>query len=159
MAELVTNCRNAQQIARMLRRRLGGAPAPAVAPEVVGVRFEPVDHGDLDAVVEAVADELRWLLEDEGRAPSSVAVLTFRTAVRDRLHAELDVARWEDRSDGRVLCENVHRLKGMEFDAVVLVADADVTDELLYVGVSRSVSELAVIAPRMVGERLGLGFA
>jgi hypothetical protein len=39
----------------------------------------------------------------------------------------------------------------------VLVADADVTDELLYVGVSRSVSELAVVAPAAVGERLGLG--
>lgn len=156
MAELVTNCRNAQQIARMLRRRLGGAPAPAVAPEVVGVRFQPVPDGDLDAVVAAVGDELRWLLEDEARAPSSIAVLTFRGAVRDRLHEELGLARWEERGDGRVLGENVHRVKGMEFDAVVLVADAEVDDGLLYVGVSRSVSELAVVGPAAVGERLGL---
>lgn len=157
MAELVTNCRNAQQIARMLRRRLGGAPAPAVAPEVVGVRFQPVADGDLDAVAEAVGDELAWLLEDEGRQPESVAVLTFRSAVRDHLQAGLDLARWEERGQGRVLAENVHRVKGMEFDAVVLVADTDVSDDLLYVGVSRAVSELAVIAPPNVGERLGLG--
>jgi superfamily I DNA/RNA helicase len=157
VCELVTNCRNAQQIARLLRSRLGGAPAPAVAPEVVGVRFQPVAAGDVDALVEHVRDELRWLLEDEQRSPSSVAVLTFRGALRDRLRDELGLARWEERGDGRVLGENVHRVKGMEFDAVVLVADAEVSDDLLYVGVSRAVSELAVIAPAAVGERLGLG--
>lgn len=160
VCELVTNCRNAQQIARLLRRRLGGAPAPAVAPEVVGVRFQPVPVGDADAVVAAVRAELEWLLEDEGRSPSSIAVLTFRGALRDLLHGELGLARWEERvggADDRVLGENVHRVKGMEFDAVVLVADAEVTDDLLYVGVSRAISELAVVAPGVVGDRLGLG--
>lgn len=161
VCELVTNCRNAQQIARLLRRRLGGAPAPAVAPEVVDVRFKPVGAGDADAVVAGVRAELEWLLEDEGRSPSSIAVLTFRGAVRDLLHDELGLARWEERESGagevRVLGENVHRVKGMEFDAVILVADAEVSDDLLYVGVSRAVSELAVVAPADVGERLGLG--
>jgi hypothetical protein len=160
VCELVTNCRNAQQIARLLRRRLGGAPAPAVAPEVVGVRFQPVAAGDAEAVVAAVRSELEWLLGDEGRSPASIAVLTFRGAVRDLLHDELGLARWEERvggADDRVLGENVHRVKGMEFDAVILVADAEVDDELLYVGVSRAVSELAVVGPAALGERLGLG--
>jgi hypothetical protein len=156
VCELVTNCRNAQQIARLLRSRLNGAPAPAVAPEVVGVRFQPVTVGDEDAVVELVRDELRWLLEDEGRSAESIGVLTFRGALRDRLHDELGLARWEARGEGRVVGENVHRVKGMEFDAVVLVADGEVSDDLLYVGVSRAVSELAVVAPESVGERLGL---
>lgn len=159
VCELVTNCRNAQQIARLLRRRLNGAPAPAVAPEVVGVRFQPVPVGDVGAVLEAVRSELEWLLEDEGRSPSSIAVLTFRGTLRDLLHDELGLARWEERGSGgeRVLGENVHRVKGMEFDAVVLAADDEVADDLLYVGVSRAVSELAVVAPAVVGERLGLG--
>jgi hypothetical protein len=157
VCELVSNCRNAQQIARLLRRRLGGAPAPVVAPEVVGLRFQPVGVGDADAVVAAVRSELQWLLEDDGRPPGSIAVLTFRGAMRDRLHDELGLARWEERGEGRVLGENVHRVKGMEFDAVVLVADDEVSDDLLYVGVSRAVSELAVVGPVAVGERLGMG--
>jgi hypothetical protein len=156
VCELVTNCRNAHQIARILRSRLGGAPAPSVAPEVVGVRFQPVPEGDLDAVVDHVRDELRWLIDDEGRSAESIAVLTFRGALRDHLHQRLGLARWEERASGRVLGENVHRVKGMEFDTVVLVGDAPVSDDLLYVGVSRAVSELAVIAPDSVGERLGL---
>jgi superfamily I DNA/RNA helicase len=128
-----------------------------VAPEVVGVRFQPVQPGDQDALVEHVREELRWLIDDEGRSAESIAVLTFRGAVRDRLHDELGLARWEERGDGRVVGENVHRVKGMEFDAVVLVADAEVSHDLLYVGVSRAVSELAVIAPALVGEMTGLG--
>jgi hypothetical protein len=127
---------------------------------VVGVRFQPVAAGDAEAVVAAVRSELEWLLGDEGRSPASIAVLTFRGAVRDLLHDELGLARWEERvggADDRVLGENVHRVKGMEFDAVILVADAEVDDELLYVGVSRAVSELAVVGPAALGERLGLG--
>lgn len=154
--ELVTNCRNAHQIARLVRRRLGGAAAPAVAPEAIGVRFQPVAEGDLDGVVEAVGDELQWLIEDEGRDPARIAVLTFRGAVRDRLHDAIGLARWEERGFGRVLNENVHRTKGLEFDTVVLAADADVDDALLYVGTSRAVSELVVIAPGTVGSRLAL---
>jgi len=55
-----------------------------------------------------------------------------------------------------VLNENIHRTKGLEFDTVVLAADADVDDALLYVGTSRAVSELVVIAPDSVGSRLAL---
>jgi ATP-dependent exoDNAse (exonuclease V) alpha subunit len=66
------------------------------------------------------------------------------------------LARWEQRADG-IVCENVHRLKGLEADTVILVADTpEVPDHLLYVGISRAVNELVVIAPAGVGERLGL---
>ena len=41
-------------------------------------------------------------------------------------------------SDDRIVCENVHGRKGREADNVVLVAiDPEVTDALLYVGISR----------------------
>ena len=58
-----------------------------------------------------------------------------------------------------MVCENVHRLKGLEFDTVILVgldpADADRTT-LLYIGVSRAVSELIVAGAPEVAGRLGL---
>jgi superfamily I DNA/RNA helicase len=153
-AELVSNCRNAAPIARILRRRLGGAPAPAMSPEGLGVRWEPAD--DIDTVAAQVDAELERL-SDEGRDLNGVVVATFRSTVRDRLRTELDLARWEDRADGVVVCENVHRLKGLEFDTVIL-ATPDDEDDLtrLYVGVSRAVSELVVIGPEPLAERLGL---
>lgn len=154
--ELVTNCRNAHQIARLVRRRLGGAAAPAVAPEAIDVRFQPAPEGDLAALADLVAEELRWLVEDEDRDPARIAVLTFRGAARDHLHAGIGLARWEDRADDDVLGENVHRAKGLEFDTVILAADGDVADDLLYVGASRAISELVVIAPTAVGDRLAL---
>ena len=153
--ELVSNCRNSFQIARLIRARLGGGAAPAVAPEAIGVRFIEVAEGDVGAAASKVCEELEWLVADEGRAPAGIAVLTCASAIRDRLLSGEGFVRWEQRGEG-VLCENVHRAKGLESDTVVLVADAEVPDALLYVGVSRAVSELVVIAPALVGERLGL---
>lgn len=155
--ELVSNCRNSQQIARLLRRRLHGAPSPAVGPESVDLRWVPVDPGDPDAVVHAVVGELGRLLDDEERSRDQVAVLTVASTVRDRLlRTGPDLVRWEHRADG-VLVENVHRVKGLEFDTVVLVSDTDdVPEDLLYVGVGRAVGELVVIGPEGLATRLGL---
>ena len=153
--ELVSNCRNSLQISRLLRGRLGGGAAPGVAPEALGVRFIEVPAGDVGAGAQAVCDELQWLISDEGRSPRGIAVLSCASTIRDRLLAGDGFVRWEQRGHG-VLCENVHRVKGLEADTVVLVADAEVPDPLLYVGVSRAVSELIVIAPAVVGTRLGL---
>jgi DNA helicase IV len=52
----------------------------------------------------------------------------------------------------------VHRVKGLEFDHVVLaVTPHDIAkDDLLYIGCSRAVSGLTVVGPRAVAERLGL---
>jgi hypothetical protein len=153
-AELVANCRNAEPIARILRRKLGGAPAPAMAPEGLGVSWRGAD--DPDAVVALVDAELERLT-DEGRDMSGVCVATFHSALRDRLRSELDLCCWEDRDSERVLCENVHRLKGLEFDTVILATDVDEGDlALLYVGISRAVSELIVVGPTALTSRLGL---
>jgi len=55
------------------------------------------------------------------------------------------------------VCETVHRAKGLEAGHVVLVTlDDDVSDTLLYIGVSRAVTGLTVVSPWVVGERLGL---
>ena len=39
---------------------------------------------------------------------------------------------------------------------VLVTLDEDVSDTLLYIGVSRAVTELTVVSPSTVGERLGL---
>ena len=47
---------------------------------------------------------------------------------------------WEDLDPKAILCENVHRVKGLEFDHVILVVhDHDVREELVDVGASRAV--------------------
>lgn len=160
-AQLVVNCRNAHQIGALLRRKLNGAPAPSVAPEAVDVCFvavgrdsdsDPVDH---NTIATTVQDEIDRLLREE-RDPNQIMVLTFSSKLRDNLANAVDLHRWEHRSRG-IVGENVHRAKGLEADTVILVADqADVPKDLLYVGVSRAVSELVVIGPTGLGDRLGL---
>ena len=153
--ELAANCRNTFQIASLLRQRFGGAIAPVGGPESEDVRW--IEAGDLDAAVEAVGDALDQL-EDRDHAASTVLVATFTGSVRDRLRDEYAFVRWEDSDPMAILCENVHRVKGLEYDHVILVVhDDQVRDELLYVGASRAVMSLTIIGPAAVGERLGIG--
>jgi DNA helicase IV len=122
-----------------------------MAPEGLGVPWRSAD-----AVVALVDAELERLT-DEGRDLGGVCVATFHSALRDRLRSELDLCCWEDRDSGHVLCENVHRLKGLEFDTLILATDVDDDDlTVLYVGVSRAVSELVVVGPEPLAVRLSL---
>ena len=54
-----------------------------------------------------------------------------------------------------------NRVKGLEYDYVVLVAlsDKEVPDLLLYVACTRAVSGLTIIGPRSIAARLGLADA
>jgi len=155
VAELFVNCRNAHEIAKLLRRFLHGAQAPQTRPEAIGVRW--VAAHTTSEVVAAVNEELRRLGVVEHRSARSILVETVSSKLRDTLRAELGLVRWEDRGDTAVVGENVHRAKGLEADTVILAAiDADVTDELLYVGISRAISELVVVGPEALAARLGL---
>ncbi len=154
--ELVTNCRNTFHIARLLSARLGGPEAPeGGVPEAIGIEY--VEANDPDAVSELVIAEVDRLIDDQGHAPARILVATFASAVRDRLRGEHAFVRWEESDDQTVICETVHRSKGLEFDYVVLAAiDNDMSDALLYVGVSRAIAGLTVIGPVALAERLGL---
>lgn len=161
--ELVTNCRNAHGIASLMRMHLGGAASPVVGPEAVDLRWVGVPEGDPVAVEAVVGGELGRLIDDEERDPTRLAVLTFSSALRDRLVEAHGLVRWERRGEigpdgsATALVENVHRVKGLEFDTVVLVADrAEVADDLLYVGVGRAVNELVLISPEPLALRLRL---
>ena len=154
--ELSSNCRNTGDIAWMLRKYLGGAPLPVGGPETLGITWFEADNADLAA--EHVGTEIDRIIDEEGHQPSRVLVATFSRAFRDRLREEFAFVPWEGGQEQAIICETVHRVKGLEFDYVILVAAPDdhVTDSLLYVGASRAISGLSVIAPHAVGVRLGL---
>lgn len=156
VAELVNNCRNVFPIASILRRYLNGAASPRLGPEGLGVEWLQAE--DLDAVTGQVSDMLVRLLELDERDPRGVVVATCTSSVRDHLRAHLQLGRWEDRAEGQVACENVHRIKGLEADTVILASpDPTVTDTLLYVGISRAISQLVLVGPQALATRVGLG--
>ncbi len=149
--ELEANCRNTFDIARLLQQRFNGAIAPVGGPESEDVRF--IEASSIDEMVDGVGDALDEL-EDRDHAADSVLVATFTGWVRDRLREVYGFVAWEDLDPMAILCENVHRVKGLEYDHVILVVHAHgVRDELLYVGASRAVMSLTVIGPADI--RLG----
>lgn len=154
--ELVNNCRNTGAIAAMIRKQLGGAPPPVGGPETIDITWLPAD--DVDVVYEHVGNEIDRIVDGEGHEPPRVLFATFNRALRDQLRDQFGFVQWEAGGSRAIVCETVHRMKGLEFDYVVLVAAPNdhVSDALLYVGASRAISGLSVIAPSEVGARLGL---
>ena len=153
--ELVNNCRNTHQIASLLHQFLGGPPAPVGGPEAISVRWMPAE--DLTSATEAVGEEIDRVLDDDDREPERVLVLTVKRTVRDHLRAQLGFVPWEESDDRSIACETVHRAKGLEFDHVILVLpNEDVSDALLYIGISRAISGLTVVAPSTLATRIGL---
>lgn len=154
--ELINNCRNTTQIATMLRRHLGGAPPPVGGAEAEGITW--LDANDPAGVERHVGDEIDRIVDGEGHDPTRVLVATMSRQVRDDLRDAFAFVAWEGGEPATIICETVHRVKGLEFDYVILViTDGDtVTDQLLYIGCSRAIAGLTVIAPHDIGARLGL---
>lgn len=151
--ELVNNCRNTFGIARLLRQRLGGAAAPVGGPE--SAELEWVEAHDLASATSGVQWAIERLLA-RGLRPDSILVATVSQVTRDHLREQLGLVRWEDRGE-RILCETVRRVKGLEFDHVILVAPTEHFDQRLsYVGVGRAVMGLTLVANREHANALGL---
>jgi len=150
-AELLSNGRNAPAIAQLLRRRLHGAASPNKEPFSTAVQWtEAVED---QAVVEAVSAALAEQSE------LKTWVLTISATTRDLLISRLGLVRFEQRGEqGAVVCETYRRLKGLDADRLIFVADhlkpTDVDE--LYTSISRANEELVVISSREVGEVLGL---
>lgn len=154
LCELVNNTRNSFQIARLLRQRLGGPPAPIGGPESDPIQFSEATDPELAAAMVRLAVER--LLAD-GVPPAAILVVTMTSSMRDLLRERETFVSWEHRGEDRIICETARRVKGLEFDHVLLVApDSGVADTLLYVGISRAVIGVHVIAHPNVGRRLGL---
>ncbi len=153
--ELSNNCRNTHGIASIIRRRFDGPVAPVAGPESEAVIW--IEADDDEAAIAEVGEAIDVILDDRDHQPGNMLVATTTGAVRDQLVDEYGFARWEDSDDNTILCENIHRVKGLEFDHVILVLpDPDTADDLLYVGLSRAVISLTVIGPASIAERLGL---
>lgn len=152
-AEMPRNCRNAEVIATLLRRRLDGArPSPAAPP---GWQCQFITADDADAVSSTVGKLLGDLVGSQGRHPSSIGVVSTGAMLRNRLGDDHGLVR--DPDGESTLVGTPHRLKGLEFDTVILVSDEPhPSDVKLYIGVSRAVSELIVVGPVEIADRLGL---
>ncbi len=149
--ELTVNCRNTNEIAARVNAVLGTemptlgtrGPAPAFLPAA----------GD-EAIVDQVRFILNRLLNEDELSPGQVAVLSTEKPVVEALTGR-ELAGWElaDGKNETVLCETVHRFKGLERDAVVLVLPRVATEEqrrLAYVGMSRAMVLLFVVGPESV---------
>jgi hypothetical protein len=157
-AELRENCRNTHQIGSALQR-LGGARAAAASPDGQGIYFYSAESDD--AILNVLEVELEDLIGTRGIDPENVLIVTtssrLRTLINDANPGHYECTPWEERGDSNIVCETVHRSKGLEYDAVVFVIDnPHVPDMHLYVGASRAVSLLTVIGPAAIQERLGL---
>jgi hypothetical protein len=155
-ADLTVNCRNAHHVADLLRS-FGGAPSAPGVPEGHPVLLQACDG--LDDAVAWVGRFLDELVVQSHVDPANVLVVTGHRVLRDRIREEdpggWGCAAWEDRHSGEIVCETIHRVKGLERDAVILVTvDDDLEDHLLYVGMSRAVSRLVVIGPTPMLDRL-----
>ena len=155
-AEMTENCRNTQRIGALLHG-LGGTRSAASSPDGQGVYFYEAD-GD-DAILQALETELEDLIGTRGINPSNVLIVTtsgrLRTLITEADPGYYDCTSWEQRGDSNIVCETVHRSKGLEFDAVILVVDRlDISDLHLYVGASRAVSLLTVVGPTGIEARV-----
>ena len=115
----------------------------------------PVLHwraGGIKEIRKRVAATLEMLTEVHGVPFSQIAVLTASRDLRDLLLApddpkdQLALVRWEDRHEEAALCETIHRGKGLEKAAVIIVDNSDEPrEQLVYIGASRAMWSLTMI--------------
>lgn len=155
---MVFNLRNCSAIAKLVQRLGGPAPLPS-AP--FGDAIAHLHAGGMAEVRKRLRMVVRSLSESYSIPFSQIAVLTTVTAVRDSLLEsaieDCPLVRWDQRSEDAILCETVHRTKGLERTAVILVdLSGDPDKVLLYVGASRAVSVLRFVGPPALADAVGL---
>jgi len=154
IAELGPNVRNSRAIAQMLRSKLNGPPAPHWLPATALLEFaETTPTSNIAKTVDASVLKLI----EEGFDPASIAVVCLGSAIRSELCSAGNYATYEERDSTKILCDNAHRLKGLEYDAVIVATNQwPLNESVLYVALSRAVHALIVCGPRTLADRLGL---
>jgi Viral (Superfamily 1) RNA helicase len=151
LCEMLSNHRNGLHLTALLAERLGGPPAAAV--DAHGFTF--VESADLEAVIANVGDVTDEITDHDGHDPSQVLVIAFDKRVRDRLRDAIGYVAWELGDERSIICEHVHRAKGLTFDHVVLAATNDkMSDAMLYVAATRTASSLTIVGPPVLAARL-----
>ena len=152
---LEVNCRNTVEIAERTNALLLldqlTLGTPGVAPT-----FKVADTtNQFSKVLDA---SLRKFLMDEGLEADQVVVLTTRRSdVEELVGTRANGIDLGDGTKGTVLIETVHRFKGLEADAVILLLhdqDSDELRRLAYVGMSRARALLHVIGSKATREIL-----
>jgi hypothetical protein len=155
------NVRCTKQIATRLDA-IWGINGTVAGPDGPEPRLITVD--DPDSLRQVVSNELHRLLSKGGLRPDQIAILSSGTAGVERLlgvgellghplwRAAQGVAdtRADERPVGALQVESVHRYKGLEADAVILLLDEVETlreRRIAYVGMGRARSVLTVIGP------------
>lgn len=145
--ELTHNIRNSGNIAEVVSR-LGGAPAPRSVPAGPEVGYHRV--GGMKEAVKAVRLGIQTALEELGIPQSQIAILvahrSVRDALRETLGADFDMVPWQDRAEDAIVCETVHRTKGLERQAVIFVdVDEEPNRTIAYIGASRASAYLSIV--------------
>lgn len=155
-ARLSINCRNTHSIGSLLNQ-MGGAEVAPSSPDGDPIDlYETTTPEDAAVIVRKVVNDMQ---HDEGRDLSQILVVTTNRLERDAVLAvdpSLFVP-WDSDIVDQVICETVHRAKGLEYDTVVLVATSDdIKEKLLYVGASRAMSRLIVVGNPALSPVLGV---
>jgi superfamily I DNA/RNA helicase len=165
---LSRNVRCTRQIAARLDA-IWGVHRPAVGPHGPEPRLIAVE--DTDSLRQSITNELHRLLNKGRLRPDQIVILSSATSGVDRVlgfgellghplwRAEQGVAdtRAGRRPGGALQVETVHRFKGLEADAAILLLDEVETlreRRVAYVGMGRARSVLTVIGPPQLAEAL-----
>jgi hypothetical protein len=152
------NCRNTRQTAELVARIYGddlstiGAEGPA--PEFHAIESPEGANRALRGILHR--------LVNEGAIPADrVVILTQRREAKDRLREQTPAGLklGPIGESGSVAVETIHRFKGLEADATIVILDRLEKDRdrvLAYIGLSRARYQVVVVGPRVVGVTLGL---
>jgi len=144
---LEINVRNTRRISRFVEQ-FGGAQASSTAP--AGPKVTVTKANAIKECRKAISKAVSEAVGVMDIPPSQIMILTGRTELRDQLKSELidgyRITGWDDRDDDSIVCETIHKTKGIERTAII-VADLQErpSSTLLYIGASRAVAYLAVI--------------
>lgn len=154
---LVTSLRSCRHVAEVVQALGGPGPLPAAPAGMPTIRLA----SGARETVKNVRRRITQLVEEYGVPHSEILVLTTsreeQRALLDASDDAVTLVEWEDRAEGVVPCETVHRTKGIEATAVILVAPEETPrKQLVYIGASRAVWSLTLIGPPALGELCGL---
>ena len=142
---LETNVRSTLAVGSHVKD-LGGAKPNSAAP--AGSPVKQV-QATVETVASLVAAEITRFTTDLQLPPSHIAILARHRELRELLIGSdmpVKLARWEERDEDSIVCETIHRVKGLERLAIIVVdLDEKRTHELDYIGASRAVLHLTVI--------------
>lgn len=153
--ELFVNCRNTLPIARRVAS-VFGSEVSARGIEGPDAVWHQID--DFGEIGEAFRKSIHAVVKEHGVPPSDIAVLSNSRAVVDLLRARrIGNLTLGPIGDADLVAETIHRFKGLEAPAVVLIIDptTSIDPPLLYIGSSRARAYLHVISDSAAASLLG----